>query len=113
VFKRRYSQQLSTDLAMMRRVELIVAERQANHKPSTDKEDSSPGFERVDTVRETDNEDSAPIDKDSTLKENSPYLLDPENSRSVQSGGIGELVAKGDERGDAKGDERGDAKGDD
>jgi hypothetical protein len=43
-FKRRYSHQLSTDLAMMSRVELIVAERQANHIPSTDNEDLRPGF---------------------------------------------------------------------
>jgi hypothetical protein len=62
-------------------------------------------------VRETDKEDSATSDKDSTPKEKSPYVLDPEKSGSIQSDSFGELDAKGDERGDAKEDERGDAKG--
>jgi hypothetical protein len=91
MFKRRYSQQLSTDLSMIRRVESIVAERQPNHKSSTEKEDSSPNLKRVDTVREEDMEDSAPSHTDSTVKENATDSLDPVKSDRVQKDAIGEL----------------------
>jgi hypothetical protein len=52
-------------------------------------------------VREIDKEDSAPSEKDSTLKENGTCSFHPEKD------------AMGDESGDAKGDESRDAKGDD
>jgi hypothetical protein len=73
-FKKRYSEQLSTDLVKMKRIQSMVAERHAKDKPSTDKEPSLIRLKRVDTVKEND------IDS-----------LDSENSESVKSDPFGKL----------------------
>jgi hypothetical protein len=111
-FRRIHSQHLSAGLATTKGIESIFVERQADYKTLEDMKDWSPSMKRVDTVRETDKEDSVVSEKDSTLKENPPYLLDPEKSESVQNDAFGELDVNGDERGDVNGDERGDARAD-
>ena len=74
----------------MKRIESIVAEKQAKYKPSTHnssshKEDSALNC-IVGTLKEADNEDSVPSDKVSTVKETDKEdPFDPGTSQSVDS----------------------------
>jgi hypothetical protein len=100
-FTRRYSQKLFTDPGMMKRIELIFAERQAKHKPSTDKKNSSPRnifstMKETDkknssprniipTVKETDKRNSFPMNIIYTMKENATETSDLEKSQSYDN----------------------------
>ena len=79
----------------MKRVESIIAERRAQHKPSTQKNDSAPNW-IVSTVKEADNEDSTSKKEVSTVKENATDSKDPEKIQSDDSDAIGELDVSDD-----------------
>jgi hypothetical protein len=86
-FKRRYSEQLTGDLAAIKRVESIVAERRAKQEPSKDKEDSAPS-DKVSTVKENA--------IDSPDPEKIEYVEYVESDESDESDAIGELDVSDD-----------------
>ena len=88
VFKRRYSQKFSKDLAMMKRIDSIVAEKQTKRKLSTVIEDPN-ASDIISPVKETDMEDPpdpAPSDMvpivEETDKEDRP---DPQTGQSLDT----------------------------
>jgi hypothetical protein len=118
-FKRRNSQQLFTDPGMMKRIESIVAERQAKHKPSTDKKNPA-GRNIISTVKEnpTDSSDSEKSQSDDNNNSDSIgdlYVTDDLGRPNTPADEVAQDEsgdAKQDESGDAKQDESGDAKQD-
>ena len=98
-FKRIYSQQLTRDLAMIKRIESIVAQKEDKPKPSRHREYSAPNDKGStmktgkkysapndkDSTMKTGKEYSAPSDKDSTMKKNATNSSDLEMSESVDS----------------------------
>jgi hypothetical protein len=83
-FNKRFSQDSSIDLAMMNRIDSIVAERQTKHRPTKHMKYSAPSG-IVSTVKETNKEDPALGDIVSTVKENATKWSDPEKSESLES----------------------------